>query len=61
MGYAHEVDAFLIHSCNVPVRRVVRVGRHGTAARVASNQTRTLTDGRVEVKFLANREREGRL
>jgi OOP family OmpA-OmpF porin len=57
MDRAREVVAFLIQSCNVPVRRIVAPGAMGTTAPVASNETAQgrSQNRRVEVKVLVNR------
>jgi outer membrane protein OmpA-like peptidoglycan-associated protein len=57
MERAQNVIAFLIQSCNVPVRHIIAPGAMGEAAPVASNET---TQGRaenrrVEVKVLLNK------
>jgi OmpA-OmpF porin, OOP family len=57
MDRAQEIVAFLIQSCNVPVRRIVAPGAMGEAAPVASNETEQgrSKNRRVEVKVLVNR------
>src|SRR6266850_909009 len=57
MDRAQEIVAFLIQTCNVPVRRIVAPGAMGEVAPVASNETAQgrSKNRRVEVKVLVNR------
>jgi OOP family OmpA-OmpF porin len=57
MDRAQEVIAYLLQSCNVPLRHIVAPGAMGETAPAATNET---TQGRsenrrVEVKVLVNR------
>jgi OmpA-OmpF porin, OOP family len=57
MDRAQNVIAYLIQSCNVPVRHIVAPGAMGEVAPVASNETKSgrSENRRVEVKVLLNR------
>ena len=57
MDRAQNVIAFLIQTCNVPVRHVVAPGAMGEAAPATSNETKTgrAENRRVEVKVLVNK------
>jgi OmpA-OmpF porin, OOP family len=57
MERAQNVIAFLIQSCNVPIRHIVAPGAMGEAAPVASNETQSgrAENRRVEVKVLLNK------
>jgi len=57
MERAQNVIAYLIQSCNVPVRHIVAPGAMGEAAPVASNETASgrAENRRVEVKVLLNK------
>jgi OOP family OmpA-OmpF porin len=57
MDRAQNVIAYLIQSCNVPVRHIVAPGAMGEVAPVASNETKSgrSENRRVEVKVLLNK------
>jgi len=57
MERAQNVIAYLLQSCNVPVRHIVAPGAMGEAAPVASNETKAgrAENRRVEVKVLLNK------
>jgi OmpA-OmpF porin, OOP family len=57
MDRAQNVIAYLIQSCNVPVRHIVAPGAMGEAAPAASNETAAgrAENRRVEVKVLLNK------
>ena len=57
MERAQEVVAFLLQSCNVPLRRIVAPGAMGEADPAAPNETAAgrAENRRVEVKVLVNR------
>jgi OmpA-OmpF porin, OOP family len=57
MERAQEVVAFLLQSCNVPLRRIVAPGAMGEADPAAPNETAQgrAENRRVEVKVLVNR------
>ena len=57
MDRAQAVIAYLIQSCNVPVRHIVAPGAMGEVAPVASNETKSgrSENRRVEVKVLLNK------
>lgn len=57
MDRAQNVIAFLLQSCNVPVRHIVAPGAMGEAAPTASNETAAgrAENRRVEVKVLLNK------
>jgi OmpA-OmpF porin, OOP family len=57
MDRAQDVIAYLIQSCNVPVRHIVAPGAMGEVAPVASNETKSgrSENRRVEVKVLLNK------
>jgi OOP family OmpA-OmpF porin len=57
MERAQNVIAFLLQSCNVPVRHIIAPGAMGEAAPVASNETAQgrAENRRVEVKVLLNK------
>ena len=57
MDRAHEVIAFLLQDCNVPVRHIVAPGAMGTVDPAASNETASgrAENRRVEVKVLVNK------
>jgi OmpA-OmpF porin, OOP family len=57
MDRAQSVIAYLIQSCNVPVRHIVAPGAMGEVAPVASNETKSgrSENRRVEVKVLLNK------
>jgi OOP family OmpA-OmpF porin len=62
MDRAENVIAFLIQTCNVPVRHVVAPGAMGEAAPAASNETKggRAENRRVEVKVLVNKGLAGK-
>jgi OmpA-OmpF porin, OOP family len=57
MERAQNVIAFLLQSCNVPVRHIIAPGAMGEASPVASNETAQgrAENRRVEVKVLINK------
>ena len=57
MDRAQNVIAFLLQTCNVPVRHIVAPGAMGEASAVASNETTAgrAENRRVEVKVLLNK------
>ncbi len=57
MERAHEVIAFLLQDCNVPVRHIIAPGAMGTADPAAPNETAQgrAENRRVEVKVLVNK------
>jgi outer membrane protein OmpA-like peptidoglycan-associated protein len=57
MDRAQEVIAYLLQSCNVPLRHIVAPGAMGEAAPVSTNETAQgrKENRRVEVKVLVNR------
>ena len=57
MERAQAVIAYLLQTCNVPVRHVVAPGAMGVAAPVASNETKAgmAENRRVEVKVMVNK------
>ena len=57
MDRAQGVIAYLIQSCNVPVRHIVAPGAMGEVAPVASNETAAgrAENRRVEIKVLLNK------
>lgn len=57
MDRAQEVIAFLLQTCNVPVRHIVAPGAMGEAQPAASNETASgrAENRRVEVKVLVNK------
>jgi outer membrane protein OmpA-like peptidoglycan-associated protein len=57
MERAQEVIAFLLQSCNVPLRHIVAPGAMGEAAPVSTNETAQgrAENRRVEVKVLVNK------
>jgi OOP family OmpA-OmpF porin len=57
MDRAQEVIAYLLQSCNVPLRRIVAPGAMGEADPAATNETAQgrAENRRVEVKVLLNR------
>ena len=57
MDRAQNVIAYLLQSCNVPVRHIVAPGAMGEAAPTASNETAAgrAENRRVEVKVLLNK------
>lgn len=61
MDRAQEVIAYLLQTCNVPVRHIVAPGAMGEAAPAASNETTTgrSENRRVEVKVLLNKGLSG--
>jgi OmpA-OmpF porin, OOP family len=61
MERAQGVIAYLIQSCNVPVRHIVAPGAMGEVAPVASNETKSgrSENRRVEVKVLLNKGLSG--
>lgn len=61
MDRAQAVIAYLIQSCNVPVRHIVAPGAMGEVAPVASNETKSgrSENRRVEVKVLLNKGLSG--
>jgi OmpA-OmpF porin, OOP family len=61
MDRAQGVIAYLIQSCNVPVRHIVAPGAMGEVAPVASNETKSgrSENRRVEVKVLLNKGLSG--
>jgi outer membrane protein OmpA-like peptidoglycan-associated protein len=61
MDRAQAVIAYLIQSCNVPIRRIVAPGAMGEVAPVASNETKSerSENRRVEVKVLLNKGLSG--
>jgi OmpA-OmpF porin, OOP family len=61
MDRAQNVIAYLIQSCNVPVRHIVAPGAMGEVAPVASNETKSgrSENRRVEVKVLLNKGLSG--
>jgi OmpA-OmpF porin, OOP family len=61
MERAQGVIAYLIQSCNVPVRHIVAPGAMGEVAPVASNETKSgrAENRRVEVKVLLNKGLSG--
>jgi outer membrane protein OmpA-like peptidoglycan-associated protein len=61
MERAQNVIAFLLQTCNVPVRHIVAPGAMGEAAPAASNETQAgrAENRRVEVKVLLNKGLSG--
>jgi OmpA-OmpF porin, OOP family len=61
MDRAQGVIAYLIQSCNVPVRHIVAPGAMGEVAPVASNETKSgrSENRRVEIKVLLNKGLSG--
>ena len=61
MDRAQGVIAYLIQSCNVPVRHIVAPGAMGAVAPVASNETKSgrSENRRVEIKVLLNKGLSG--
>jgi OOP family OmpA-OmpF porin len=57
MDRAQNVIAFLLQTCNVPVRHIVAPGAMGEAQAVATNESKAgrAENRRVEVKVLVNR------
>jgi OmpA-OmpF porin, OOP family len=57
MERAQNVIAYLLQSCNVPVRHIVAPGAMGEVAPVASNETKAgrAENRRVEIKVLVNK------
>ena len=57
MDRAQEVVAYLLQSCNIPLRHIVAPGAMGEAAPTATNETKEgrAENRRVEVKVLINR------
>lgn len=57
MDRAQEVIAYLLQSCNVPLRRIVAPGAMGEAAPASTNETAQgrSENRRVEVKVLVNK------
>jgi flagellar motor protein MotB len=57
MERAQNVIAFLLQTCNVPVRHIVAPGAMGEAQAVATNETSAgrAENRRVEVKVLSNK------
>jgi OmpA-OmpF porin, OOP family len=57
MDRAEAVMAYLIQSCNIPVRHIVAPGAMGTADPTATNETAQgrAENRRAEVKVLVNK------
>jgi flagellar motor protein MotB len=57
MERAQNVIAFLLQTCNVPVRHIVAPGAMGEAQAVGTNETSAgrAENRRVEVKVLSNK------